>query len=171
MAAPGPATRHQAVRSTAVPHESFRTPTSKSRQLCLFFCLPGFLSLSCLPVNHSGDVCKPWGMCLFWAFLLNQTLLPKTSDEALCLPLGKIFMDFKTSTLSQLYDYQVAEQRVLLTPNSSVKGTDGYWEARSNTAASKITFLKQLFAVYVFIFFPSFWLQTHAQPQDPLTVF
>lgn len=91
------------------PSRILQTPTSKSRQLRLVFCLPGFLSLSCLLVNHFGDVCKPWGTCLFLAFLLNQTLLPKTSDEALCLPLGKVFMDFKTSTPSQLYDYQVAE--------------------------------------------------------------
>lgn len=109
MAAPGPAARHRVVRSTTVPHESFQTPTSKSRQLRLVFCLPGFLSLSCLLVNHSGDICKPWGTCLFLAFLLNQTLLPKTSDEALCLPLGKVFTDLKTSTPGQLYDYQVAE--------------------------------------------------------------
>lgn len=81
------------------PHGSFQTPTAKSSPLLLFFCLPGFLTLSCFLVNHPRDFfanpreCASLGHFLFF-FLLNQTLLSKTADEALCLPPGKIFHEF-----------------------------------------------------------------------------
>lgn len=75
------------------PRGAFQTPTAKSSQLLLFFCSPGFLTLSCfLGTNFANPgECASLG---YFLLLLNQTSLSKTADKALCLPPGRIFHEF-----------------------------------------------------------------------------